>query len=263
MRVLDFDAMAPAITLARFALLEAARSGLPWLVVGALGLGIGLSGFLSRLALVESVALQAGVLASFFRLTAVFLTAALVMTSIVRESNDKVTELILSLPISRFSYYLGKLAGFSACGGILACVFSTAMLFWCTPLGVAAWCLSLIMEISLVAALSLFFVVTIRNMVPAFAAVAGAYFLSRVVASMQSVAASPLTGESTGLQHLANGGVDLVAALLPPLDRATRTEWLLYAPPPLGEFLQLAGLLLVYTALIFSAGMIDFHRRNL
>ena len=263
MRALDFGALTPSLTLARFALLEAARSGLPWLVVGALGVGVGLSGFLSRLALVESVALQAGVLAAFFRLTVVFLTAALVVTSIVRESNDKVTELILSLPISRFSFYLGKLVGFSACGSIMAGIFSLTLLFWCAPLGVAAWCLSLILEVSLVVALSLFFVVTIGNIVPALAAVACTYFLSRVVASIQSISTSPLTGESTGLQRLANGGVDLVAALLPPLDRATRTEWLLYAPPSLGEFLQLAGLLLVYCALIFSAGMIDFHRRNL
>jgi ABC-type transport system involved in multi-copper enzyme maturation permease subunit len=257
------DAMRPALTLARFVVLEARRTGLPLSVICALGIGMGLAGFLSRLALTESVTLQTGVLASFFRVTAVLMTAALVVTSVVRELNDKGTDLLLSLPISRTTYYLGKLAGFAACGAILAGIFSAVMLFWCPPGAVAVWCLSLTLEVSLMAVVSLFFVMTIGDVVPALAAVAGCYFLSRVMASFQSIAMSPLADQPNSLQQLAASGIDLVALLLPPLDSATQTVWLLYAPPSAVEFLHLAGMLVVYGTLVTAAGLFDFHRRNL
>jgi len=159
--------MRAALTIARFVVLEARRSGLPLLAICALGVGVGLAGFLSRLALTESAALQAGVLAAFFRVTAVFLVASFVITSTVRESNDKGIELLLSLPISRSSYYLGKIAGFVACGGLLAGVFSLAMLVWSPPLAVGVWYVSLVLEVSLMAIVSLFFVITMVNVVPA------------------------------------------------------------------------------------------------
>ena len=255
--------MRPALTLARFVVLEACRTGLPLLVVCALALGVGLAGFLSRLALTESATLQTGVLASFFRVSAVFMTAAFVVTSMVRESNDKGTELLLSLPISRTTYYLGKATGFAACGTILAGIFSAALLFWCPPGAVAVWCLSLMLEVSLMAVVSLFFVMTIGDVVPALAAMAGCYLLSRVMVSFQAIAISPLAEPPDGLQQLATNGIDLVALLLPPLDRATQTVWLLYAAPSSAEFLHLAGMRFVYGTLVTAAGLVDFHRRNL
>ena len=255
--------MRSALTLARFVVLEARRTGLPLLVVCALGIGIGIAGFLSQLALTESATLQAGVLAAFFRVTAVFMTAAFVITSMVRESNDKGIEILLSLPISRTAYYLGKLAGFAACGGMLAGVFSLVMLLWSPPLSVAAWFISLVLEVLLIGVVSLFFVITLGDVVPALAATAGMYLLSRVVAAIQSISDSPLLGDQNSLQKVARSGVDLVALLLPPLDRATQTVWLLYGPPSPGEFMQITGTLLVYGALVAAAGLFDFHRRNL
>ncbi len=244
-------------------ILEARRTGLPLLVLGALTTGVGIAGFLSQLALTESSALQAGILAAFFRVCAVFLTGAFVVTSMVRESNDKGIELLLSLPISRTTFYLGKLAGFAATGGVLAAVFSLVMLFWSPPMAVAAWFVSLFLEVYLVAAVSLFFVVTLAQVVPALTAAAGTYFLGRVVAAIQAISVGPLTSEDAGLQRLAGWGIDAVALLLPPLDKATQTAWLLYGPPSLGEFLAVAGFLFLYGALVTMAGLFDFHRRNL
>jgi len=255
--------MRSALTLARFVMVEGVRSGLPVLAICALGIGVGLAGFLSHLALTESTTLQIGILAAFFRITTVSLLAAFVITSMVRESNDKGMELLLSLPISRTSYYLGKLVGFVACGGLLAVVFSLAMLFWSTPVAVGVWFVSLTLELSLVAVVSLFFVITMANVVPALAAVAGCYFLGRVIASIQSIGGSPLAVEPGALQQLAVNGIDLVALFLPPLEKVTQTAWLMYSVPPIGELLQLAGLLIVYGALVLAAGLFDFHRRNL
>ena len=255
--------MRSSLTLARFVLLEARRSGLPLLVLGALAAAIGLAGFLSQLALIESAALQAGILAAFFRVLVVFLTASFVVTSMVRESGDKGLELLLSLPISRASYYLGKLAGFAASGAILAVLFSLVMLIWGSPISVAAWCTSLMVEAALIAAISLFFVVTLGQIVPSLAAIASVYFLGRVMSAIQAISASPVTGDDSVVHRLSGWGIDAVALLLPALDQATQTVWLLYGPPSAGEFLRAIGTMVIYATVVVAAGLFDFHRRNL
>jgi hypothetical protein len=57
--------------------------------------------------------------------------------------------------------------------------------------------------------------------------------------------------------------VDAIALLLPRLDLATRSEWLLYGAPNAAELAVASGALVLYTALLAAAGMFDFQRRNL
>ena len=146
----------PAATLARSVLLEARRGGVPWLAAGALAIGLAAAAFLSQVALTESAALQLAALAAVLRACAVFLVAAQVTAGTLREIQDKGLELMLALPLSRSTLYLGRLAGFVACGTALAAVFSVALLFWAPPLQVAFWGLSLALEAALVAAAALF-----------------------------------------------------------------------------------------------------------
>src|SRR5438309_11229617 len=91
----------PAAILARFVLLEARRSGLPWLAAASIAVALGLAAFLSQVALTESRALQASIVAALLRASAVFLIAAHVASSTLREFNDKELERMLSLPLSR------------------------------------------------------------------------------------------------------------------------------------------------------------------
>ena len=44
----------PAAAIARFVVLEARRSGLPWLVAASVAAGLGLAAFLSQVAVAES-----------------------------------------------------------------------------------------------------------------------------------------------------------------------------------------------------------------
>src|SRR6185503_6313353 len=132
----------PAATLARFVLLEARRSGLPWLALACIALGVGLAGFLSQVALTEGRALQAAVVAALLRASAVFLVAAHVAAATLREINDKGLELMLSLPLSRPAQYLGRLAGFALLGVALAAAFALPLLAWAAPAPVALWGLS-------------------------------------------------------------------------------------------------------------------------
>lgn len=248
--------------LARFVLLEARRGGLFWLALACIVAAIGLAGFLSRVAVTESLQLETAVIGAFLRLCAAFLVAAFAITSTVREANDGGLELMLSLPISRTAYYLGKLAGFAACGVAVSACFALPMLYWASPAAVAPWFASLAAEAVLVAAASLFFATALASSVAAITATAGFYLLGRAIAAMQAIGSGPLAPEGVP-QRIAQWSLDLIALLLPRLDAVTRTDWLMYGPPATGEFLAALAGLAIYIALLGAAGLFDFHRRNL
>ena len=251
----------PTAILARSILLEARRGGLPWLAAAAVALGLVLAAFVSQVALAESHALQAALLAAVLRACAVFLVAAHVTASTLREIQDKGLELMLSLPLSRTTHYLGRLAGFVACGVALAALFALPLLAWAAPAAVALWAFSLAAECALVAAAALFFAMTLRQFVPAIAAAAGLYFLARSIGAIQSIAGGPLADSSLAAR-LAQYSVDAVALVLPRIDAMTRTAWLLYEAPSAGTYAAALGSALLYVALLAAAGLFDFHRKS-
>ena len=252
----------PAATLARLVLLEARRGGLPWLSLGCIAVAIALAAFVSQVAITESLTLQAALVAALLRAGAVFLVAAQVAGSILREMNDKALEMSLSLPISRFAQYTGRLTGFAVCSAAIAALFSLPLLFWTPPGTVALWGLSLALECTLVAAATMFFAMVLGQLVPTISAVAGLYLLGRSIAAIQGIASGQLADIS--LAHdIARGAVNATAFLLPRLDAVTRTEWLLYGPPQPNAYLGALAGLLFYAALLVAAGLFDFHRKNL
>jgi hypothetical protein len=125
---------------------------------------------------------------------------------------------------------------------------------------VALWGASLALEAALVAAATLFFAMSLGQLLPALAASAGFYLLARTMASIQAIAAGP-HADSSWAHRIAGWAVDGVALLFPRLDSVTRSEWLLYeAPAPAALVAPLAALAL-YGVLLLAAGLFDFHRR--
>ena len=251
----------PAAILARSILLEARRGGLPWLALASIAAAFGLAAFLSQVALTESRALQTVLLAALLRACAVFLVAAQVAASTLREISDKGLEQMLSLPLSRGTQYLGRLAGHVACGAVLALAFALALLPWAPPDAVALWGLSLACELALVAAAALFFAMTLTQVVPAIAATIGLYLLSRSMAAIQAIAAGPGVDDSVA-SSAARFCVDAIALLLPRLESVTRSEWLLYGLPSGGAAAAALAGLALYAGLLAAAGLFDFQRRN-
>lgn len=250
-----------AATLARTVLLEARRGGLAWLAVASLAVALGAAAFLSQIALTESAALQLAVLAALLRACAVFLVAVHVSSATLRESQDKGLELMLSLPLSRSTHYLGRLAGFIGCGLALALLFCLPLLLWAPAPQVFMWALSLACEAALVAAAALFFATTLSSVVAALAATTGLYLLARAMPAVQAIAAGPRADESWP-SWAARHAVDAIAFVLPRLDAASRTEWLIYQAPSAGEYgAALAGLA-IYLVLLTAAGLFDFQRRD-
>ena len=254
--------LSPSFTVAFYALVEALRSGLPWLAAACMLGVLGLSGFLSRVAIIEASALQASAAGALLRACAVFLIAGHVVASASRETNDKGLELALALPVSRPAYYIGKLIGFCCTGALLATFFALPLLLWAKPADVAAWWLSLAAETALVATAALFFVSAMVQTLAALAATAGLYLLGRSMSAIQAIASAPQAGDSLPAVA-ARWFVDALALLLPRLDMATRSDWLLYGAPSAADFAQALFGLGLYILFLAAAGLFDFSRRNL
>ncbi len=248
--------------LGRQVLIEARRSGLALLAIAAVCAALLIAGFLSHVALVEAKQLQAAMVAALLRGCAVFLVAGHVAASTVREYNDKGLELHLSLPISRALYYLGRLAGHAGVGVGIAVLFALPLLFWVPAQSVLLWAVSLCFENLLVACAALFFAITFVQVLAALSAVAGLYVLGRSIAGIQALATGPLV-EDGAAQRVAGWLTDGLSFLLPRLDLATRTDWLLYGVPDLRSYLLALAGLAAYALLLAAAGMFDLYRRNL
>jgi ABC-type Na+ efflux pump permease subunit len=248
------------IALARATLLEAVRNRLLWLAVVVVVVAFGLSQFLSQVAITEAREIQAALLAAPLRVAAVFILAAFVITSMVRESSDKVTELLLSLPAPRSHYFVGKFAGYAAVAAVLALLCALPLAPFAKPTGLVLWTASLVCELLIMTAMSLFCVLSLGQVVPAFAAVGGFYLLSRSMAAMQIIAGASLHDQGVS-DRVVSAIVGLIALLLPSLDSMTQTTWLLGSAFA-GAGTQVFGQTAIYLVLICSAGLFDLYRKN-
>jgi ABC-type transport system involved in multi-copper enzyme maturation permease subunit len=248
-------------TIAFYTLLEALRNRLIWLFVAVAIIGIGISGFLNELAVTESREIQAALLASFLRFSAVFLLATFVVTSMVREFNDKGADLLLALALPRAGYMLGKLLGFCALALVPALLFGLLMLLLAPPDQTAIWTASLACELWMVAAFSLLCVFTFSQIMPALSAVMAFYLMARSVATLQLIGHSSL-GADLPSQRVINFVIDATSAVLPHLDEFTRTEWLVYATGSWNALGPLLGQTVIYLGLLGGVALFDLYRKN-
>jgi hypothetical protein len=249
------------VSLARTTLLEAVRNRLLWLAAGIVVIAFGFAQFLNQVAITESREIQTALLAAALRVAAVFMLAVFVITTVVRESNDKVTELLLSLPAPRSAYFFGKFAGYATVAAILALLCALPLAPFANSQGLALWTVSLVCELLIVTAMSLFCVLSFAQVVPAFAAVAGFYLLSRSMTAMQIIAGPPRQDPAL-TDRVVNSLVELIAFLLPGLDGMTQTTWLLGSAPGVGALGPVVGETALYLVLICSAALFDLYRKN-
>jgi Cu-processing system permease protein len=248
-------------SLAKTTLLEAVRNRLLWLTAVVVVIAFALAQFLNQVAITETREIQTALLAAPLRASAVFILAAFVITSMVRESSDKVTELLLSMPVPRSAYFLGKFAGYASVALVLALLCALPLSLLAKPSGLALWTTSLVCELLIIEAVSLFCVLTLAQVVPAFAAVAGFYLLSRSMTAMQIIAGTSLH-EQTLADRVVNAIVDLIALVLPSLDSMTQTTWLLGSASGASALVSVCAQTGLYLVLICSAALFDLYRKN-
>jgi ABC-type transport system involved in multi-copper enzyme maturation permease subunit len=247
----------------QFTLLEALRTRLIWIIVAVVAAIYVASLLVREIAITESLRFQTGFLAAGLRVAAVFMLALYVLASWLRDVNDKVLELMLSLDITRSRYLLGKYAGFCLVATIMALLCSIPVFLHHPDGSALMWLVSLTLELCIIAALSLFCINSLNQITPAAGFVAAFYLLARSISSIQLMSrSSQLAGNSwerTISSHLA----DFFALLLPGMDKFTQTGWLVDDAGKLSCLFPLLAQTVIYVALLLAASGFDLRRREL
>ncbi|MSQ59677.1 MAG: ABC transporter permease [Betaproteobacteria bacterium] len=251
-----------ALTIARYCLLEAFRTRYLWWLFGMLLVLLSATFFLRSLAVTESARIQLGVFAAFARIGSVFIITLHVSGTLIRQFNDKETELLFALNLTRADYLLGRFLGYAGVSVLTAFVVALFVAMLGPDANLLAWGGSLAFELMLTSAVTLFFVVSFVQIAPAVLFVASFYLLARSISALQLISHSPLLGVDSFAKVFGQKAMDFMALLLPRLDDFTQTGWLLepVATPALGSMALQAG---AYLCLILGAGLFDLQRKEL
>lgn len=248
-------------TVARYSLLEARYNRLVWLVAALLVGGFALVEFIGAILLAEQRAIQAGLLGSLLRIGAVLLLGLHVVTSLLREQQDRTIDLLLAMDAPRAHYALGKLFAFVAMAAALAGVLALATLVHARPPDALRWGLSLFCELTLIAALATLLAFTFRQVVTALAALVAIYVAARAMGALQLMMIDPIGARSGPGQQIIEGFLNILAWLLPDLWRFTDAAWLARGAGDWGEVGLVLGQTLVYLPLLVAAALFDLYRR--
>jgi len=250
------------LTISRFTIIESLRNRLLLLSFLVIGISFGLVEFIGDLAITEHRVTQVAILAAFLRMSAVVIVTLFVVSSTVRELQDKTLEMILAMPIRRGYYYLGKLLGFFLLAALVALIFAALLLLYADPEQIAIWTMSLFLELVLVVALSLVMLFTFNQVPSALAAVFIIYGASRIVTSIFLMAKYPIIAHTTIAQQFMDGFIELLTWLLPDLHRYTQTAWLTYNTADWNVLWPLLGQTVIYLVFLSFIALFDFYRKN-
>ena len=253
--------MRQVLIVARFTFLEAIRNRLFTLVIVGLICILGLTEFIGDLTVTETRAIQSALTASGLRLFAVGIVGLFVVTSMVREFNDKGFEMLLSLSLTRAGYYFGKFSGFMLLSVVIAVAASLILLIYSPMPDVLAWFFSLLCELLIVIALSLLCLFTFNSITTAFTAVITFYLLSRSMYVIQLLSASPLLVSRAFSKEFMDFLIKAIGYVLPDLNLFTRSDWLVYGVH-YENMLPVITQTVIYLALLIAAGLFDLYRRE-
>jgi len=253
-----------------FTLLEVLRTRLWLFALGVVGVIYLVSEFSASLAITESLQYSVITYATIIRLAAVFIVTLFVSSSIIREFDDAVFDLIISRPVSRTTWYLSKQLGYFVLA-ILLSVICVVPLMYLGASQLALWWVSFFAELCLVAAASIAFAITLRNTTMTITAVLSFYILSRIANALVLMSGRAAEEIAQPVNILIANMVRGLAYLLPNLDRFGDPDWLLISNAQAilsnaslsGDLFYVLMQTLIYCVLLSSVGLFDLHRRNL
>lgn len=251
------------LTIAKYSIWEAVRDKFLIFILMGVVTFFCISLFIGELAITEGVQMQSAILASGLRLFSVFTMGLFVITSMIREFNDKGFELILSHPVPRSSYYFGKFAGFSVIAFLISIMSACCLCLYAPVDAVLFWAFSLCCELLIIIALSLLSLFSFNSITISFSVVMAFYLLSRSIEAIQLISDSPILQSGTLSHEFINGFLDIIAYIIPDLYKYTQTDWLVYTSDVRADMFIVIGQTLIYIILLSSVALFDLYRKEL
>lgn len=225
---------------------------------------ISISVFVGEIAITETLQSQTAISAAFLRLAVLFFVSLFTINSLIREMNDRMLLLYLSMPISRSVFILGKFLGFALLAAIFSLLATLIVSIHASFYPALLWGFSLMLESWLMIGFCILCAYSFGQITLAFSAVTSIYFVSRSLSSVLLIASNPLrAAQDSVTQQFFQGLLSLLDYLLPRLDKFTRTEWLMYNNVSMDDMSFVVQQTMVYLLLLLSASFFDFYRKNL
>jgi ABC-type transport system involved in multi-copper enzyme maturation permease subunit len=251
------------LTIAKYSIFEAVRDKFLLFILFGVIMFFCLSLFIGELAIIEGVQIQSAVLAYVLRLFSVFTIGLFVITSMVREFNDKGFELILSHPVPRSSYYFGKFVGFSVVAFLIALMSACCLSLYVSLDLIFFWSFSLFCELLIIISLSLLSQFSFNSITISFSVIMAFYILSRSIEAIQLISDSPILQTGTMSHELINSLLDVIAYIIPDLYKFTQTDWLVYLTEFTPHMFIVVGQTIIYVAFLSSVALFDLYRKEL
>ena len=249
------------LTLAWITYREALYGKLLWVCLAGMVALAGFAEFVGEVVITGAVELQAGLVGWGLRWLGAVALILFCVNSVVRETNDKITEMMLALPLRREAIYLGKLCG------LLLLAFSFAFMSALAgslfaPVDISAlWASSLFLELTILCSFTLWVVTSTGAAVGSILLALGFYALSRAMQGIEAMAVGPFFHPNSAYDHFMAGTVEVLGWIMPPLYEFASADWLVTGIFNGDLFVQLARAT-VYVVMLIAIAMIELHRKQ-
>lgn len=220
-----------------------------------------LSLFVGQLAIAEEAVLRVAFLAGGLRLAGV---GVVILHVAVMSANWETTgfaDTVRAVEVTPIAFLAGRLFGFAGTCAIGATLCGLVLLPVADTLAALGWTVTFCGELILLAAFTLFLMVSLKNVVAAGLTAAMFYVLARSMSALLLLGAAGAAPD-TPLRVAITQGLRGFSLVLPRLDRFARTEWLIYGYDGWSEFATPLLSTLAYGALLMGCGLFDSYRRR-
>jgi len=249
------------LTISRFSLIEAIRGKIIWIIAALMIMAMMLSLFVSQAALTETRESQVALMAGFLRISSILVMIFFVVSSIARDFQDKSIELLFAVSIPRYQVFIGKFFGFSLLSFLISGFYFFIFLFFSEAEAAFIWSVSFWFELSLMALLSLIFILSLENVALSLMISLGIYVLMRLMPAIQSMGEGPM---QDGLfNQFINSMIDIIALFLPRLDLFSQSSWLIVNEISGIDIISFLIEFMLYVTFFILVGVFDLKRKSI
>jgi len=255
--------MGQTISLFRFLLLGVLNLRL-FALVSILVIVAGLlSSFITELAIVNSHAIAAALLADMLRYALVLLALLVIITSVAQDFEFKQFERLLTMPVSRWQYIVAQLMAVMAISSLLVLpVFPVVALV--ANIDVAFyWALALWLEILLVGMLGMVAILALEKIPQAVIFSLAVYLFAKVSGLIsQMLTESVKLSDGAAANRFADMVFNGILHLIPRLEAFAQNDVFFESGELSAMLFAQFGTVALYTLFLLAVSLIDFYRKE-
>lgn len=253
-------------TTIKYVLIVALRDKLLAVLIAGLFGVVGIAHALASTMLIEEQQTALIFNASASRLLLIIGMIVFVAFHIRQAFDTKEIDIMLSRPISRAQLITAYWIGFAGICTLLtiACAVTSLLLMPLNMHGFAIWCISMLCELWLMTAITLFASLVLSSAVTSVMVSMGIYILSRMMGFFLATVHSRFSLDSLIIHKILRHSIDAISTITPRLDFFGESSWLLYSIPTsfIHTLLPFVAQTIIFIPLILLAAILDMRKKQ-